>query len=409
MRKLTSGRSVWLQRDRPPRAQSYASLNGHIAVDVVVVGGGMTGSTVASVFASAGIRVALVEAALVGRGSTAASTALLLREPDLGLIELGRRYGAARARRIWQLSQIAAHDFVRSLRRLEIDCDLAERDSVYYTTNPETVEQLRAECWRRRNAGFGGEWLTPGAVRRLTGIAGHGAIRTRGNAQCDPYKACLGLLRAARRSGAAIFERSAVQRIERGRSGVRVVTARGTLAAAQVVIATGYATPAFQPLVGRFRLHHTYVLATKRISKRQRWELGLNDVMLWDTERPYHYARWAADERLLLGGADRPAVAGRGRAAAFRQGTRELREYFEARLPALAEVGIDYAWEGVFAMTPDGLPYIGTHRRYPQHLFALGYGGNGMTFGFLAARILLERWQGVESADHDLFGFGRHR
>jgi glycine/D-amino acid oxidase-like deaminating enzyme len=60
-------------------------------------------------------------------------------------------------------------------------------------------------------------------------------------------------------------------------------------------------------------------------------------------------------------------------------------------------------------MTPDGLPYSGPHRRYPQHLFALGYGGNGMTFGFLAARMLLERWQGIHSPDHDLFAFGRHR
>jgi glycine/D-amino acid oxidase-like deaminating enzyme len=60
-------------------------------------------------------------------------------------------------------------------------------------------------------------------------------------------------------------------------------------------------------------------------------------------------------------------------------------------------------------MTPDGLPCIGPHRRYPHHLFALGYGGNGMTFGLLAARMLLERWQGVEPADHDLLAFGRHR
>ena len=54
-------------------------------------------------------------------------------------------------------------------------------------------------------------------------------------------------------------------------------------------------------------------------------------------------------------------------------------------------------------MTADGLPYIGPHRRYPHHWFALGYGGNGMTFGALAARLLLERWQGVKSRDHALF------
>jgi glycine/D-amino acid oxidase-like deaminating enzyme len=77
--------------------------------------------------------------------------------------------------------------------------------------------------------------------------------------------------------------------------------------------------------------------------------------------------------------------------------------------PALESVDIEYAWEGLFAMTADGLPYIGPHRRYPKHLFALGYGGNGMTFGFLASRLLLEQYQGVRSGDHDLFAFGRTR
>ena len=69
----------------------------------------------------------------------------------------------------------------------------------------------------------------------------------------------------------------------------------------------------------------------------------------------------------------------------------------------------DYAWEGLFATTPDGLPYIGPHRRYPRHLFALGYGGNGMTFGYLAAEIL-GRWvHGKETEDDRFFGFGRNR
>ena len=58
-------------------------------------------------------------------------------------------------------------------------------------------------------------------------------------------------------------------------------------------------------------------------------------------------------------------------------------------------------------MTPDGLPYIGPHRRYPHHTFALGYGGNGMTFAALAARILLDQWRGNDSPDHALFAFNR--
>ena len=119
--------------------------------------------------------------------------------------------------------------------------------------------------------------------------------------------------------------------------------------------------------------------------------------MIWDTERPYHYARWTPDHRLLLGGADRPVRRGRHRSAQFATATRELRTDFETILPALAGIDIEHAWEGLFAMTPDSLPYIGPHRRYPRHLFALGYGGNGMAFGALAARLVFEHWQGVRS------------
>ena len=86
-----------------------------------------------------------------------------------------------------------------------------------------------------------------------------------------------------------------------------------------------------------------------------------------------------------------------------------LRDHFERLWPALADVRVASAWEGLFATTPDSLPYIGPHARYPNHLFALGYGGNGMTFSFLAARILLEQWHGVETPDHRLFRFARVR
>jgi glycine/D-amino acid oxidase-like deaminating enzyme len=98
---------------------------------------------------------------------------------------------------------------------------------------------------------------------------------------------------------------------------------------------------------------------------------------------------------------------GQRRQHEFEVATREVREFFEARWPALAEIETAAAWEGLFATTPDSLPYIGAHRRYPRHWFALGYGGNGMTFGFLAARMLLERWQGRALRDHALFEFGR--
>jgi len=407
-RRLRAGRPLWLP-DTAEVQQRYPAQSGQHETAVAVVGGGITGALVAYAFASAGISTTVLEAAVVGRGSTAASSALLLKEPDLELTQLTNRYGGRAARRIWELSHQSVDQLVALLKRLHIRCDLKTRDTVYYATTAQAAEGLRHECDTRARSGFDAEWLSPAQLRRMTGIAGHGAILSKGGAQFDPYRACVGIFRAAATAGATVFERSEVRRIEKAHNGVRIRTRQGMLRADRVVIATGYATPQFRPLAGRFRMYRTYVLATAPIGRVQRDEVGLSDVMVWDTERPYHYARWTPEHRLLLGGEDRLVRPGQQRRQQAKAAARDLRTYFEARLPALAAVRTERAWEGLFAMTADSLPYIGPHRRYPRHWFALGYGGNGMTFGFLAARLLLERWQGVKSRDHALFEFARLR
>lgn len=407
-RRLRAGRPLWLP-DSGRSQHRYPALSGSHDTTIAVVGGGMTGALVAHAFASAGISTTLLEGALVAHGSTAASSALLLKDPDLELTALTKRYGSRRSRRIWELSRQSVDQLIALLKRLRIGCDLETADAVYYATTAEAAERLRHEIDHRRRLGFEAQWLGPAQLRELTGIAAHGAIRSTRNARFDPYRACVGMVRHAARAGAQVFERSPVLRIEQGPHGVRIRTREATVRADQVIIATGYATAQFRPLAGRFRMYRTYVLATESLDRIQRDDIGLSDVLVWDTERPYHYARWLPHRRLLLGGEDRLVKPGQRGHQQFIAAVADLRAYFEARFPALGMVRSEYAWEGLFAMTPDSLPYIGPHRRYPRHWFALGYGGNGMTFSFLAARLLLERWRQTPSDDHALFGFGRRR
>lgn len=402
---LYVGRRFWVD-DAPRGARTYPRLTGRHDTEIAIVGGGMTGALAAHAFASAGVATTLLEAAHVGRGSTAASSALLLQEPDQELRRLAKQYGMATSRRMWELSRDSARELVSLLERLRISCGLQRRDSVYYAGRAE-IDDLRREHALRRRLGFGATWLEPGALRRLTAITAPGAIRTTGGAQFDPYRACLGVAAAAARAGAGIFEQSPVRRITPTRDGVDVYTTGGVVSARRVIVATGYATEDFKPLAGRFEMYRTYVLVTEPVDAARRREIGLGDVMLWNAERPYHYARWTSDRRLLLGGSDRLVAPGQRRRQQLRTATAALRDYFEERLPGMIGVATANAWEGLFAVTPDSLPYVGPHRRYPHHWFALGYGGNGLTFAHLAARLLLERWQDRASRDHDLFAFDR--
>src|SRR5688500_1161422 len=287
---LRIGAPVWLSR--AGRRQTYPALHGRQRADVVIVGGGITGAGVAQVFAEAGVQVVLLEAGLVGRGSTSASTALLLQETDEEFSSLETRYGRTRATTIWDLGRQSIQKVVATLRRRQIACDIALRDTIYYTLNADGVADLRGEYRRRHGAGFSADWLDPAPLVARAGIAGEGAIRSRGNAQLNPYRACTGLLRAAASDGARIFERSAVLTIDASRTRVVARTRGGSVEADRVIVATGYATPAFAPLLGRFKMKHTYVLATRPVTSAQRRRLGLGEFLLWDTERPYHYARW---------------------------------------------------------------------------------------------------------------------
>src|SRR5207247_6657519 len=123
-------RPLWLARPLSRHRSRHPPLRGDLTADVVIVGGGISGAAAAWTFAAAGVRVAVLERAYVGRGSTAASTALLMQEPDKDFQELAARYGRRAARRIWQLSRRATRDFIHTLRRLRIACDLTELYSV---------------------------------------------------------------------------------------------------------------------------------------------------------------------------------------------------------------------------------------------------------------------------------------
>src|SRR5437763_1896331 len=214
MAKLRVSLPIWLDRVSKRRVSPYPSLSGKVKADVVIVGGGVTGAAAAWMFAEAGASVIVVDRARIGCGSSAASTALLMQEPDKDFHELASKYGRSAARRIWQLSRAATRGFVTTLKRLRIACDLDELDSVYFTTDEDAVAQLRREHRLRKTADLQATWLDAPHLGRVPGITAAGAIRMRHNGQVDPYKACLGLLRAAEQRGARIFERSAVRRIK---------------------------------------------------------------------------------------------------------------------------------------------------------------------------------------------------
>jgi glycine/D-amino acid oxidase-like deaminating enzyme len=75
--------------------------------------------------------------------------------------------------------------------------------------------------------------------------------------------------------------------------------------------------------------------------------------------------------------------------------------------PPISGLRAEWAWDLTHYETVDRLPFVGLHRNFPRHLFAMGASRHGAGFAWLAARILLRQYQGEAAKGDDLFGFSR--
>ena len=119
-----------------------------------------------------------------------------------------------------------------------------------------------------------------------------------------------------------------------------------------------------------------------------------NGLLFWDFDDPYLYGRTTDDQRLLIGGKDENYRDPLRRRRAIPAKTRALATAIPRRFPDLGPVEVAFSWSGTFAETPDGLAYIGSHSRFPRCQFALGFGGNGITYSALAAEYISDAIDG---------------
>lgn len=407
MVKPKLGRSYWLARPGAARRRKWPRHRGRLETAVAIVGGGLTGCLTAYAFAAAGVRVALLEAARLGTAGTGRSAGVVLPEPPTAFRALHDLYGLRAARRIWQSAHRAALDFAATLRRLGIVCDLQTPGGVLVAAEADAAARLRREAQARRAAGIDAPWLSArrlGVELRLDGVGG---VRVAGAATLDPVRAALGLARAARARGALIFERSPVRRVVGGRRAVEITTDGGTVRAERVVIATGAPGALYRPLARHFRLWDRFAVLTAPLPAAMRRATPARPVVLRDSAEPPHTLRWVRADRLLFTGADRPPVPARQLGKMLVQRSGQLMYELSLLYPAISGLPAEFAWSMPVVVAKDGVPVIGPHRYYGRHLFAWGFGADGLGFAQLAARICLRAFFGDPARGDELFGFAR--
>ena len=396
---LRSGRAYWPLNNG--LMHTYPPLSAAEQADVLVIGAGITGALLADALTRAGLDVVVTDRRDAAFGSTSASTALLQYEIDTNLVDLIPLVGQRDAERAYHLCRESIDAVAALVRELPDDCGFRARGSLYYASNRKDARMLSREHAARRAAGLRVEHLDARDVQDRFGIQAPGALLSEDGAEVDPYRLAQHLLWAAQGRGARVYDRTEVRRLDEDSGGFTAHTDRGSSVRARwVVVATGYEAESF---LGRrlADLKNSYALATEPVAQEP-WPTG---CLLWETARPYLYARTTPDGRIVMGGEDdaHHNPARRERALPGKQ--KRLERKLERLLGRPLETA--FAWAGTFGETKDGLPFIGPKTRGERLLFALGYGGNGITYSVQAARMLTELILGRPDPDMNIFRLDR--
>ena len=222
--------------------------------DVLVVGGGIVGCSVAYYLAREGIDVTLIERHEVGgeaSGANAGSIHLQLPSP---LFREGTPVTAAKIASVLIPFVLAALDSWRELMGdLGDDFELRLAGGLMVAETAAELEILRAKAVLERKAGLEVRVLEGNALHDL---APYLSNPVRAAAYCplegkaNPLKATEAILRGAMREGARILARTALLGIERRSARFGAATDRGEIRCRRIVNAAGAWSPAIGAMVG---------------------------------------------------------------------------------------------------------------------------------------------------------------
>jgi glycine/D-amino acid oxidase-like deaminating enzyme len=362
----------WWEEYRP---QALDPVEVPREASVAIVGAGYAGLSAALELAKHGIDAVVLDANEPGWGASTRNGGAVSGGVNLGKSFAGTTVELDPDRAAWILAD--ASDAFALIDRLigeeHIDCywEKPGRFVGAWTRRHFMAQERRLALLNE--AALAQAYMVPRGRQReeIASDYYHGGMVVERSGKLHPALFYKGLLDACRRRGVRVCAKAAVRQIAPVGNGWRLETARGTVTAGKVVIATngytGKLTPALQRRVVPIASH---IIATEGLPPDFARSLIPRGRTLSDTRRVLCYYRMSPDgKRMIFGGRARFTQVEARVSAPI------LHRYMTARFPQLRGVKITHAWTGNTAFTLDALPHMG--QQDGLH-FCLGCNGSGV-------------------------------
>ncbi|WP_315831303.1 FAD-binding oxidoreductase [Bradyrhizobium prioriisuperbiae] len=397
--------TYWLATAGEP-PQDDGPITQDVDADVVIVGSGYTGLACAIFLAREfGIKATVLEANRVAWGCST-------RNGGQGQNAAGRlsrsqwiaRWGRDVALRLHAEVQDGFETFEDLIRGGPIDCEPQRGGHLYIAHRRRNLEKIAAESRVLNDVfGYATRVISPEELRRdfVNEAEAVGAVHEPLGTGVHPAKLAFSYQRMAHALGARIHTASPVQQIEERNGIFHLRTPGGTVRARAVGIATGaYTAPGLTPLLrGRCMPILSNSIVTRPLTAAELDATGFRTTqVITDTRTLRFYYRRLPDNRVQIG--SRSAITGAD--ATDERHLQLLIDGLHRKFPALTGIGIDYSWWGWVDVSHDMMPRIFRPEPNQNLVYALGYGGNGVSYSAQAGRRMAQMIAGQTFKGQDL-------
>lgn len=371
----------------------YPKLEGDIAVDVAIIGGGITGITTAQVLTERGFRVAVLEARSIGHGTTGHSTGNLYVIVDELLSSLKSKYDKDVVIRVIQSRKDALEKIEQNVSRFNIDCDFSRQPLFLYedVNNIKILEERKVA--EEINLAFT-ELAEDFPFEQDSGI------RFDHQAQFNPLLYVLGLAEALDKEKCSIYENTAVRGVEEQEDRVLVHTK-------DAIVAAKYAVHATHTPKGLELQYHTTLGPYREYGVAAKLESTFYPQgIFWGYYKNQKYSIRSysrGGENYLIAVGSPHKV---GQAENNRKHVEDLVKFLQDRFI----VGqITHTWGGQNYKPADLLPFIGRKIKNSREFIATGFSTDGLVYGTLSATIIADKIEDKFNRFEDLYEAARHQ
>ena len=394
---LQSGKLYW--SETVSTKPTYPKLEENINCDVLIIGAGSSGAQSAYMLKDSGLNVVVVDKRKVGEGSTTTNTSLIQYLGDKTVTHLVNTFGEKKTFEHFKLCEQAIREIEKICNGLSFNPDYVKRDSLYYASYEEDLEELRSDFDYLQKHGFQVEWLEEEQIAEKYPFKKRAAIYSYNDGEMNPLKYVYGLLEKCKENGVRIYEETEINgKTFKNEECIFYTKGHFKIKAKHVIIACGYESLEFKKEKNAV-IESSYAMVTTPVDDFSSWH---KRTLIWETARPYIYMRTTQDNRVIIGGLDESTEDAEKRDNKILHKRDKLLQEFHKLFPDI-QVEAEYYLGAHYGGTHDGLPIIGMYEDFPNCFFIYGYGDNGTVYNYVLAKIVVDLIKFGKSDNLDLY------